>query len=252
MRRAFFVVPCVVLMAVIVSACGSGGSSTSSSSTSGSETSASSGSEGTTANAASSGEGDAYLTKIDEEVEGFYEGSNFGEPTESSKPAKGKNLYIIECGAQVRVCSLPSEEAQEAAKKLGWSTHAIDAKYNPANFAPAIETAIAGGADAIMLTSIDCELVKPQLEKARKAGIVIGAMYSTDCPEPLFNAPMVLGTDPSWATQVAKYEADRMKVVIAETEGEAKVLDFNLDTLPITKVIREAGEKDSKRVKSAN
>jgi len=120
----------------------------------------------------------------------------------------------------------------------------IDAKFNTANFAPSIETAIAGGADAIFVISIDCQLVKPQLEKAHKAGIVIGAQYAIDCQgDPQYDAPLVIGTDRDWTTQVSKYEEDRMKVIIGETDAEAKVLLFKQDDLVIMKVIREAAER---------
>lgn len=189
------------------------------------------------------------LAAVTAEVDALYAGT-FGEPKESSPAAKGKSVYVLSCGQQVPTCSIPAAAAVEAGRKLGWKTTLIDGKFSPTDWPKGIETAVAAKADGIVLIAVDCQFVRPQLEKAKAAGVEVAALFAIDCDdesvggEALFDAPMVVGDDPNWATQVAKYEADRAKVVVARQKGDAKVIIYDQDSLLITKYIRAAAEEE--------
>lgn len=231
-RRTLMTVPAVVA-ALALGACGSSEDKSAGS--------------GTTA-AARSG----YMATVDREVDALYEGA-FAEPKQASPAARGKRLFVISCGQQVPSCSIPAASAVEAGRELGWDVTVIDGRFSPPAFASAVDTAVAGKADGIMLVAVDCQFVRPQLLAAKQAGIKIGAAYAIDCDDPsvgkpaLFDAPMIAGGDRNWARQVSRYEADRMKVAIARTNGKAKVIDFDQDSLLITRIIRRAAEEELKK-----
>jgi ribose transport system substrate-binding protein len=126
----------------------------------------------------------------------YYKGTFTAPPSETVKTAKGKVVWLIDCGADQPSCSVPSGYAADAAKALGWTTKEVDGKSNPSTQSTLIRQAIAAGADGVILQVIDCVNVKQALVEARDAGVKIVAHAGADCPHPLFDyAPSISGAE---------------------------------------------------------
>jgi ribose transport system substrate-binding protein len=116
----------------------------------------------------------------------------------------------------------------------------FDGKGTPDVMAKGIRSAIADQADGIILDVVDCAAVKSPLEEAKQAGIKIFAHYSLDCDdpllggngEPLFDAEIVYEEGLTYAEQVEdRYSKSVADYVIAETDGQAKVIQFVEDDI---------------------
>jgi ABC-type sugar transport system substrate-binding protein len=142
----------------IASGCGSSSSSSSSSSTSSSSASG----EALKAKAAT------MLTKFETAP------THWPAPTEPFKPGKG-TAAAIACTFAAPVCAVQAKNAVEAFKALGWTTRpAVDGKGEPSVQAAFLEKAVQEKLTAVLLVSIDLDTIKSAVERATKAGLLIG------------------------------------------------------------------------------
>ncbi|GAB3460587.1 substrate-binding domain-containing protein [Kineococcus endophyticus] len=165
-------------------------------------------------------------------VDAAYAGSSTRPPAQGPAPAQGKTVWVLSAFQQVAGLAHLTDETVEAAKALGWGTQVCDGQNNTDGaWAKCVRQAVAAGADAIVLESIDCAPVAQALKEAKAAGVLVASLTSFDCDDPtqgggqpLFDVtvPFVGGT-----TAAQSYEAAgqlRADWVVAQTKGAAQVV----------------------------
>jgi ABC-type sugar transport system substrate-binding protein len=112
-------------------------------------------------------------------------------PTEPVKPpSQPLKLALISCSSALHGCVTPTIGAAEAAKALGWTSQTFDGGGTPATANSVILNAVASGADAILFTSINPTLIQQGLNAAKKAGVpVISASSGSSEPNPTVKPP---------------------------------------------------------------
>lgn len=152
-------VPVVVIAALALGACGGAG-------------------EGAAGGEESQGSVPAGVPSMEE----LYAGSGETPPDSSPPPAEGKEVWWISCSEAASGCSYPTEVARQAAETLGYDFHVADGQFNAGGaYSTTIRTAIAAGADAILLFGIPCSDAQQAAQEAREAGIVIMSTEGIDC-----------------------------------------------------------------------
>jgi ABC-type sugar transport system substrate-binding protein len=142
----------VLLLAALVAGCGGGGSSSSSTSSEEPTTSSEAPSEETSPEGEeASSSGAAAAVKAAEQTEGV----KFPEPTEPYKPGTGK-VAIVSCGQAGINCKIMSEQAEKAAKAIGWKPGPIfDGALNTTKQAGFIQQAVQEGYEGIILVAVE-------------------------------------------------------------------------------------------------
>jgi ribose transport system substrate-binding protein len=191
------------------------------------------------------------------EVDRAYKGTERQPPSQASKPAPGKKVWIISPGQIGESASIPTTAAKEAGEAIGWKMTICDSKLDVANFSLGIRQAVAARADGIILHSIDCPLVKQALNEARAAKVKVLAYYSLDCDDPnvkgqpLYDGSVNFGTQfGDYAALTKAWGAAKADWVISKTKGRAKVISFKEDELLVVKYIREGFEERLAQCKS--
>ncbi|TFV62199.1 sugar ABC transporter substrate-binding protein [Geodermatophilus sp. DF01-2] len=192
------------------------------------------------AGAEGSGTDSEIVAEAQAAVEQNRRGTDRALPDSSPAPLPDQNIWVISCLEAGEGCSAPAAGAKEAGEALGWDVTVFDGKGTPDGFAEGIRTAIADQADGIILDVVDCVAAKSALEEAKAAGIPIYAFYSLDCDdpllgeggEPLFDAELQYEEGRTYAEQVEDvYSKSVADYVIAETDGQAKVIQFIEDDI---------------------
>jgi len=95
-------------------------------------------------------------------------------PTEPVKNVP-KDLKVagVTCFSQLEGCLSPIVGAEHAAKDLGWSFDTYDGEGDPTVQAKRIQQAISNGADAIITSAINGDLISSELAQAKKKGILV-------------------------------------------------------------------------------
>jgi ribose transport system substrate-binding protein len=224
----------LLTLAVLVSAaaCGSGSSSDKAATTG----------TGSATSSADSAKYDALLADA-------YKG-NFGKlPTSGPPAAKNKKVWVISCGEQVDSCAQGASGAYEGAKALGWDVTLYDGKLNPANYSTGISQAVAAGADGLLLDLIDCNLATAAMKEAKKAGVKLVGYFAFDCNdpniggEPLFDARPVMRGTQDYDKVLRGWTDLQANMIIAKTQGKAKIIQMQQDELLVLKYGRVGFEK---------
>jgi ribose transport system substrate-binding protein len=198
-------------MVVFVAGCGDDESSSSGESTSASAASKESG-----------GKADAQAA-----VEKFQQtsGVEWPQPTESFDPGTGK-VAVISCGNAGINCLKGSEDAQAAAKAMGWEPSPIfDGEFTPAKQAGFVQQAVQESYDGIILVSIDANSIKAALDAAVAKKIPIACVM---CVNPDWEGKVI---DVSTGG-VAEGEAIGSWVA-ANTDSSKKIVGFDDKSFPI-------------------
>ncbi|GAB3857625.1 substrate-binding domain-containing protein [Nocardioides maradonensis] len=201
-----------------LAACGSSGSTT----------------HGTT----SSADQQRYQATLDAWYKGTYK-----KPTGPTVQAPaGKSIWLVESGLGSDYGTRGVAAAQEAAKKLGWTVHVFDAKYDPTQMLTGVQQAVVAKADGIILSAIDCPTVKNAVVQAKSAGIPIVGIETKDCTPALLSHIVSYAGKESFPDQDKDWGSAQAAWVIAKTNGQAKVvLDTETDawtTLTATEGIK--------------
>jgi ABC-type sugar transport system substrate-binding protein len=197
-------------MVVFVAGCGDDESSSS-----GDNTSAAAGKE-------SGGKADAQAA-----VEKFQQtsGVEWPQPTESFDPGTGK-VAVISCGNAGINCLKGSEDAQAAAKAMGWEPSPIfDGEFTPAKQAGFVQQAVQENYDGIILVSIDANSIKAALDAAVAKKIPIACVM---CVNPDWEGKVI---DVSTGG-VAEGEAIGSWVA-ANADPSKKIVGFDDKSFPI-------------------
>lgn len=95
-------------------------------------------------------------------------------PAFSTSSVKGKKLFVMPTASQLPVCNVIANDIVALGKKFGMTGTNFQNSGGPAGWIPGIQQAISQHYNAIVLVcGIDPNLIKPQLEAARKAGIAV-------------------------------------------------------------------------------
>lgn len=98
-------------------------------------------------------------------------------PKTAPKPAHNKLVYVVTCTSQGIGCVRAANGVQEAGAALGWTVRVIDGKADPATWNSAIQSAIAAGANGIVLDAVPPSLVGDALEKAAAAKVKVVSIF---------------------------------------------------------------------------
>lgn len=165
------------------------------------------------------------------ELKGLYHA-----PVGTTPAQKGKNVWIVDCGAVVPGCAQPTDGAVAAGKALGWKVTVADGKITPAGYLAALSQAAAAKPDGIIAIAIDCSQAKAAYQKIHDANIPLIGVYAFDCSDPsvggssLFTAEINAGfgaTNAGTAKYFQLWGKVHADYLIAATKGQAKVVAFN-------------------------
>lgn len=99
--------------------------------------------------------------------------SEWKGPTTGPKPTPGKRLAIIPCGLITEGCNRPARAATEAAKKIGWIPTVLDGQADTGKQLAALNAAVDGKYDAIIMILIDPIQVNEGVQRAIAAKIPV-------------------------------------------------------------------------------
>ncbi|EFC81431.1 substrate-binding domain-containing protein [Parafrankia sp. EUN1f] len=155
-------------------------------------------------------------------------------PSTAPKPAAGKNVWIIVCGKIVTGCNVTAEMAREAGDKIGWKVTIFDGNLGVGDgYNNGVRQAIAAKADAIVLMGVDCSATRGALQQARAENIPVIATSAFDCDdpsvgaEPLFTAQLRPQDEyPKYAEWLQAWGAAKARWLIsANPKAKVIVLD---------------------------
>jgi ABC-type sugar transport system substrate-binding protein len=104
-------------------------------------------------------------------------------PSEPAKAPANKSVTVVTCTQALEGCKLLTAGAVNAAKAIGWSTRVIDVT-DPTKYDQALQTAIAQGANAIVLTGVDQRLVPGGLKAAKSKKVPVVSLFQNNVPGP--------------------------------------------------------------------
>lgn len=207
----------------------------------------STGPEGTpdTGSGGESAVSDAVSERAMEQLETLYgQGSMAEPPSEGPTAQSGKKVFLVNSGVQNPTGTKQVTAAQEAADELGWDLTIYDGKYDPAQYQEGIRQAVAQGADAIWLYSIDCPLAQTALDEAREAGIPVFSQEAADCSDvdpsadPYFAGSLQFseGTFRDWAEGLGAAQAVWL---LAQLGEQANVIEIAVPELVVTQAVSD-------------
>jgi ribose transport system substrate-binding protein len=225
--RSKIVSTAVALCAIVfIAGCGSSSTSGGSSSSSGGSSSASSSTS--SASSSSAGGSVAGVPTLAQQ----YKPDESAPPSSSPPMAKNKEIWYIECGAQIPGCVQKAKFTQEAATAVGWTFHIANANLGIANgYNTAIQQAIAAKPSAIIVDSFSCQPAQQSLTAARAAHIPVLAVESSDCSDyestpNLYTVPYIPNsTVKNWKEWFQARGTRAAEYIIQETHGNLKLID---------------------------
>jgi ribose transport system substrate-binding protein len=151
---------------------------------------------------------------------------------------KGKNVWIMTSTLTVPFVADIAHGAQTAAKTAGWNTRLIDGKGNITEWNRILGEAISQKVDAVISVASSPVVMKPQMAKAKAAGIPVVDVLTADQADPL-----VPGTFAH--VSISFYTSGTLQAdyVIWKSGGKADVLIFGDNEFP-GEVTRVKGMKD--------
>jgi ribose transport system substrate-binding protein len=163
-----------------------------------------------------------------------------GAPIPMSK-LKGKNVWIMTSTLTVPFVADIAHGAQAGAKAAGWKTRLIDGKGNVTEWNRILAEAISQKVDAVISVASSPVVMKPQMAKAKQAGIPVVDVLTADQADPL-----VPGTFAH--VSISFYTSGTLQAdyVIWKSGGKADVLIFGDNEFP-GEVTRVKGMKDEFR-----
>jgi ribose transport system substrate-binding protein len=155
----------------------------------------------------------------------------FPHPTVAFKPGTGK-VAIISCGNAGINCLQGSQDAQKAAKAMGWTPSPIyDGKFTPATQAGYVQQAVQQGYDGIVLVSIDANSIKAAIDAAAAKKIPIACVM---CVNPAFKGKVTDVTTGGVAEGKALGDW-----IVANSSGDPKILAYDDKSFPIVATRRQ-------------
>ncbi|NYT68418.1 sugar ABC transporter substrate-binding protein [Pusillimonas noertemannii] len=104
--------------------------------------------------------------------------SQWQKPPSAPPAQEGKTVYVVTCTSQGIGCVRAANGVKEAGELLGWSVRVVDGKGDPGTWNGAIQSAIAAGADGIVIDAVPPMLVGDALSKAANAKIPVVSIFN--------------------------------------------------------------------------
>lgn len=165
-RRAASALLTVGALAVALAACGSNSSSNSTAGAS----------AGASSSGSSSGVGKAKAV-----VQPLLAATTtWRGPKSAPKPKPGIRVAVISCSQVTTGCARPTKAAVEAAKVIGWRPTVFDGQGEPSVQNQAVESAVSGHYQAIILMLVDPNNVSAGLNAAKAAHIAVVTLGEPD------------------------------------------------------------------------
>lgn len=205
-----------------------------------------------TSDTASSSSGPGNVdSSVQAAVEAAYKGNAGKVPASGPEIATGKTVWVISCTQLASGCSEPAAGFKEAGTKVGWKVTVFDGKGSPATQAQGIHQAIAAGAHGIFLSpGINCPDIRQALEDASSAGVKVVDFSGADCSDPAFGGPSLFDAAvnlhgfPDWKSSITAWAKVKANVVIARTNGQARIIELQQDEQANLKYLREAFDEE--------
>lgn len=140
---------------------------------------------------------------------------------------KGKSVWVLTSTLAVPFVANIAKGTIEAAKVAGWKTKLLDGKGSVTEWSRIMGLAIAGHADAIISVAASPELMKPQMAKAKAAGIPVIDVLTADKA-----APLVPGTFSHVSISFVQSGALQSDYTIMNSKGTAHVLILGDNEFP--------------------
>jgi ribose transport system substrate-binding protein len=183
-----------------------------------------------------------------------YRGTDRPLPRSGPQAQKGKSVWVIPCSSAAAGCRGPADGAMAAGELLGWQMKLADGKLDPGVYSRQIRSAIAAGADGIVLVAVDCALTKGPLADAEQAKVSIFGIASLDCDDrytggkSMFTAEVQYGPSGDYGGFVDReYSTSMADYVIAKTDGKAKVIEFREDDILVVRHINDGFDARMKK-----
>jgi ribose transport system substrate-binding protein len=165
--------------------------------------------------------------------------SEWKGPTTGPKPIAGKRLAIIPCGLITEGCNRPARAATEAAKTAGWIPTVLDGQADTGKQLAALNAAVDGKFDAIVMILIDPIQVNEGIQRAIAAKIpvvTLGQPFYTDERKALSQIPDI---SHDWL-KTGELIGDYM---IAKSDGKVDALLLNNPETTVVQYGQFAGTK---------
>jgi len=159
---------------------------------------------------------------------------HFGTPVPipSVPDLHGQTVWYVPIGTSVPVLATMGNGISDALKHLGASVHVCDGKFTPTTIASCMDSAGTQKADAVITGFVDYNVVPSAFQSLATKGIPVLAAGVTQ-PDGVSPSKTLGFFDTSALTQTAyRLLAD---AAIADSNGEAKVLQLELADSPTTK-----------------
>lgn len=163
-----------------------------------------------------------------------------GEPITNPGSLRGAKLMVIPVTSKLPICENIAKQIASLMPELGMTGKVWDNEGQPSQWASGVQAAIQGGYKAITFTcGVDPKAVAPQLEQAKKAGIIVTVSNGADASVSEVS-PLLYGI--TTATQ-AKYESDNVETAFVQLDGlahDALVVtsNENAQAPPVVKAIQ--------------
>jgi ribose transport system substrate-binding protein len=173
----------------------------------------------TTSSSSSSGAASTDLTAAKADWQKAQQAVQWNGPTEPAKAKPAINLVILDCALSLQGCAVAGENAQAAAKALGWKSKLIEVA-DGSTYGPKFQTAMTQNPDAILTIGFPAEaLPKAGLAKAKAKNIPIVDLngFCTVGPN---------GCDASQNYDLAEMGRLQALSLIVATDGKLKLLSY--------------------------
>ncbi len=156
-----------------------------------------------------------------------------GEAFDAVAGMKGKKIMEIPITSQIPLTQVISKEMSTQAKRVGFELKIWENQGKSDQWVSGMETAIAQKYDAVDLLGIDPKLLKPQIDKARAAGIKVTsshlAGFGWEVPDyidgairlPYYEVGQLLG---AWAIVKTEGKANTLAIVAEDLASTADVV----------------------------
>jgi ribose transport system substrate-binding protein len=148
--------------------------------------------------------------------------SEWQGPTTPTKAQKGKKIVVISC-SQATACAQEVAGVVNGGKAIGWNVQVVDGKGDPGVYASAIRNAVTGGADGIILASINVGTVTNALKFAKQHHVPVLNNASITPQDAGIDPSLVAGNNPDPNAVRGKISGDWM---IWSSGGKAAVAMF--------------------------
>ena len=168
-----------------------------------------------------------------------YEGTYRPPPSDAPPlPAEPLDVWWLSCGEFSAYCATGSAAAREAGTSLGWNVTVVDSFADPALAGDLIREAVAAGADAIVVASVDCDGIRGPLGDAEEAGILVVAVTGQFCSDEDPEAPVLYdgavtyaeGSYTDWFAAAGEAMANW---IVVKTDGQARVITVTNDEIVV-------------------